>query len=637
MSCFFINNIYTVILIPMWIFVLIVLGRFFDIIQSKRVISILTIATSIYTVIMSLGALIYLIHNPNFVYDNSFSFLKIQNLEFDFGVYVDKLSVLMALTVGVVSFFVQLYSTSYMSKDKSFPRFFGYLNLFNFSMLGFVLSPNLFQNSVFWELVGAASYLLIGFWYKKPSASFAAKKAFIMNRIGDVGLLLGTITVSYFMYQYSSSVSLATVPYSDIADVGSYLVAYTNDFVFNLVCIFLILGSIAKSAQFPLHTWLADAMEGPTPVSALIHSATMVAAGVYLIARLYPIYSLSEPVMKFIAIIGITTAIMCAFFALSQNDLKRMLAYSTSSQLGLMFMALGVGELSGGIYHLLTHAYFKSRLFRCAGIVISSVSGANDIRFMGEIKKKLPLTAFCYLVGCIAISGICLSGYFSKEMIFTSICEQRHFVYAGLFLLVAFMTAFYMFRSYFIIFEGKNRCENEIKLPSLTLKIAIFIPMIITVCLGFLTYKIFPEFIYFGHSIPQHLLTFKPQILSLGFALIGVILAFLIYCVNIKIWIPKFIYKLSYNRFYIDDLYRLISDKLYAGVSEVCKFIDKYIFNGFVVFCTLFTRSLSWILSRMQTGNFQSYLAYSISFIALAFVGLMLAYTIIIQYGLSGG
>lgn len=634
---FFIENIYTIVLFPLWVFLLIILGKFFNIVQSRRVISLMTLVSTLYGIVFSIGCFLYLSKTPDFIYENSFNFIKIDDYSMNFGVYIDNLSAVMLLVVTTISFVVQLYSSSYMFKDKSFTRFFGYLNLFNFSMLGLVLSPNLFQNYVFWELVGVSSYLLIGFWYKKPSASNAAKKAFIMNRIGDLGLLAGTIAVSYFMYQYSSVSSLATVPFLNINDVGNYLYSYTNDAIFSIICILLLFGSIAKSAQFPLHTWLADAMEGPTPVSALIHSATMVAAGVYLIARLYPIFSLSNEIMNFIAIIGLVTALMCAYFAITQTDFKRILAYSTNSQLGLMFLALGAGAYAGGVYHLIIHAYIKSMLFLCSGIVIHCLHNQQDIKFMGGLRKYLPLTAICYLIGCFSITGLLFSGFYSKEMILKSILDNNHLFFAFGFLLVALMTSFYMFRSYFMVFEGDFKGSTLPDKSSFILNFSIVALIIPTLSVGFVTHKHFEKFIQLCNCLPQSTREINLALISISIAIIGLLLALVLYSTKIKpIKIPV-LYQLSFNKFYIDDFYNFLSLKLYYFIAKVCGIIDKYVVDGLVNLSGICVRSFSWIFSKMQTGNFQSYLSYSVVFIAIFFAGLMFAYTLIINYSLLSG
>lgn len=634
-SDFFIDNIYSVVLFPLWIFLVIILGRFFNVVLSRKIISLMTLASTLYGVVFAIGSFLYiLINSPAYIYENSYTFLKIFDYNLSFGVFLDNLSVTMLLIVTTISFIVQLYSSNYMFKDKSFPRFFAYLNLFNFSMIGLVLSPNLFQNYVFWELVGVSSYLLIGFWYKKPSVSNAAKKAFLMNRIGDFGLLAGTIAVSYFMYQYSSTASLASVPFASINDIGTYLYSYTGNNIFIIICVLLLFGAFAKSAQFPLHTWLADAMEGPTPVSALIHSATMVAAGVYIIARLYPIYSLSDGIMNFIAIIGLFTALICAYFAITQNDLKRILAYSTNSQLGLMFLALGAGAYSGGIFHLVTHAYFKSMLFLCAGIVAHSLLDQQDIRFMGGLRKYLPLTAICYLVGCISISGILFSGFYSKEMILTSLLGNSHYIFTIGFLIVSLMTAFYMFRSYFVVFEGEFRGENEPHKPSFILNFSISILAIFTVLTGTLVHGNFPKFIKFGNAVQHTPEIVNPLFVSMSVALAGLLLAWIFYNTKVKpIKLPG-LYKLSYNRFYIDNFYDFISEKLYYTFARICAFVDKYFVDGLVILAGLNVKACSWLFSKLQTGNFQSYLTYTVIFLATVFFGLMFAYTLFVNYSL---
>lgn len=638
-SDFFVNNVYTVVLFPLWIFLIIVMGRFLNVVQSKKIISFITLASTLYGVVFSLGIFFYMLKTPDFVYENSYQFLKIGDYNLNFGIYIDNLSVIMLLLITTISFVVQLYSSNYMWKDRSFPRFFGYLNLFNFSMIGLVLSSNLFQNYVFWELVGVSSYLLIGFWYKKPSASNAAKKAFLMNRIGDFGLLAGTVAISYFMYQYSSQASFATVPFLNISDVGNYLYSYTNNIIFNIICFLILLGSFAKSAQFPLHTWLADAMEGPTPISALIHSATMVAAGVYLIARLYPIYSLSDGIMNFIAIIGLFTALICAYFAITQNDLKRILAYSTSSQLGLMFMALGCGAYSGGLFHLVTHAYFKSMLFLCSGIIIHSLAEQQDIRFMGGLRKYLPITATCYLIACISISGLLFSGFYSKEMILSELFANGHQIFAIGFLFVALMTVFYMFRSYFVVFEGNFKGSSVPEKPDSLLIFCIVILALITIFLGFFAHNNFGKFVLLGSFIAQVHMTLNPVYISLSVALIGLVCSFIFYNTKHKAIKIPILYKLSYNKFYIDNFYDFLSKRMYYAISKICALFDKYIIDGLVILACLNVRAFSWVFAKMQTGNFQSYLAYAVVFLAMIFAALMYAYSAIVNYGLvsNGG
>ena len=370
------------------------------------------------------------------------------------GTLLDPLSAMMLVVVTLVSFLVHLYSLGYMEEDPGLARFFMYLGLFTFSMLGLVVSPNLFQMYIFWELVGLCSYLLIGFYTTKPEANQACKKAFVVNRVGDLGMFLGILFLSYY---------LGTSDFSVIAaHLGQWPLFGPAWLPLGGVALLLFCGAVGKSAQFPLHVWLPDAMEGPTPVSALIHAATMVAAGVFMVARVYAVFdaslmgSVNAPLV--VACVGGFTSLFAATIACTQFDIKRVLAYSTLSQLGYMVMALGAGGLgvTAGAFHLFTHAFFKALLFLGAGSVIHAVH-SNDVRAMGGLRRKMPITGISFLVASLAISGIFpFAGFFSKDMILAAL-KDAHLT--GLYVLaacVAFLTAFYMFRLYFLTFEGQE-------------------------------------------------------------------------------------------------------------------------------------------------------------------------------------
>ncbi|HEV7300988.1 MAG TPA: NADH-quinone oxidoreductase subunit L [Tepidisphaeraceae bacterium] len=385
----------------------------------------------------------------------------------DVGVYIDSLTIAMFATITTVATFVHIFSLGYMADDARFHRFFAYLGLFCFSMLGLITAGTLLQMFVFWELVGLCSYLLIGFWYERKSASNAAMKAFIMNRVGDVGFLVGIGLLVYHLCHTSLPLlwmqlgGAGTMAPTDAAAGGfSYL-------TLTIIGLCLFLGAVGKSAQIPLHTWLADAMEGPTPVSALIHSATMVAAGVYLMARVFPM--LTPDAKLVIAIVGVTTLTFGALVALVQNDIKRVLAYSTMSQLGYMILAIGIGSWVGALFHLVTHAFFKSLLFLGAGSVIHAMHHEQDMRQYGGLSRRLPITSLAFAIGVIAIAGTpFFSGYYSKSMILTHAAaygiaaegEGRAWANWLLFILptaVAFLTAFYMARCWMLTFAGRPR------------------------------------------------------------------------------------------------------------------------------------------------------------------------------------
>ncbi|MBR8838260.1 MAG: NAD(P)H-quinone oxidoreductase subunit 5 [Stigonema ocellatum SAG 48.90 = DSM 106950] len=380
------------------------------------------------------------------------------NFHLNMGYSIDHLAALMLVIVTTVAFLVMVYTDGYMAHDPDYVRFYAYLSLFGSSMLGLVVSPNIVQIYIFWELVGMCSYLLVGFWYDRKAAADAAQKAFVTNRVGDFGLLLGILGLFWATGSFEFDVIGDRL--TELVRTGSL-----SNVLAVLFAILVFLGPVAKSAQFPLQVWLPDAMEGPTPISALIHAATMVAAGVFLIARMYPVFEYIPAVMNVIAFTGAFTAFLGASIAITQNDIKKGLAYSTISQLGYMVMAMGVGAYSAGLFHLMTHAYFKAMLFLGSGSVIHGMEAvvghdpalAQDMRLMGALRKYMPMTATTFLIGCLAISGIPpFAGFWSKDEILGKTFEANPFLW-GVGWLTAGITAFYMFRMYFTTFEGQFR------------------------------------------------------------------------------------------------------------------------------------------------------------------------------------
>ncbi len=374
-------------------------------------------------------------------------------LKIDLGILIDPLSAVMLLIVTGVGFLIHVYSVGYMHDDRDYSRFFAYMNLFIFSMLLLVLANNFLFLLVGWGLVGLSSYLLIGFWYQNMSALLAARKALIMNVIGDVGIMLA---IFLMVRQWG------TLTYNGV--FAKVQALHSGDHVVTALCLLLLLGSIAKSAQIPLHTWLPDAMEGPTPVSALIHAATMVTAGVYLIARCHVLYDQSPFSAGVVAIIGAVTALVAATIALVQMDIKRVLAYSTMSQIGYMFLGVGIGAYSSGMFHLMTHAFFKALLFMGAGSIIHALGGEQDLRRMGGLRRKLPTTFALFTVGVIAISGIPpLSGFWSKDEILTHAAARGdwHLILWGMGVATAGLTVFYMFRMWYLAFYGRSRVDKD--------------------------------------------------------------------------------------------------------------------------------------------------------------------------------
>lgn len=395
-------------------------------------------------------------------YTRIFEWAAAGNFHLTMGYTIDHLTAMMLVVVTTVAILVMIYTDGYMSHDPGYVRFYAYLSLFGSSMLGLVVSPNLVQIYIFWELVGMCSYLLVGFWYDRKAAADACQKAFVTNRVGDFGLLLGILGLFWATGSFDFAVMGERL--GELVENGSL-----SNFLACLFAILVFLGPVAKSAQFPLHVWLPDAMEGPTPISALIHAATMVAAGVFLIARMYPVFEHVPAAMGVIAFTGAFTAFLGATIAITQNDIKKGLAYSTISQLGYMVMAMGVGAYSAGLFHLMTHAYFKAMLFLGSGSVIHGMEGvvghnpvlAQDMRVMGGLRKYMPVTAITFLIGCLAISGIPpFAGFWSKDEILSAAFSANPLLwFVGY--VTAGITAFYMFRMYFSTFEGGFRGTDQ--------------------------------------------------------------------------------------------------------------------------------------------------------------------------------
>ncbi len=548
--------------------------------------------------------------SPEQVFEMSFRWLDMPGLNVDMGILVDPLTAVMLIVVTTVALLVQIYSLGYMEGDPGFASYFAYQSIFAGSMLGLVVANNFGQIFVFWELVGMCSYLLIGFWFGRNSAKNAAIKAFVTNRVGDFGFLLGILFLM---------IVFGTLNYGELA---SQIAGYENMAILLPIAILLFFGPVGKSAQFPLHVWLPDAMEGPTPVSALIHAATMVAAGVYLIARAFFIFSSVPQAMVLIAVVGGFTALLAASIALVQYDIKRILAYSTLSQLGYMVMAMGIGAMTAGMFHLMTHAFFKSLLFLAAGSVIHALHDEQDIFKMGQLSKKMPITTWTFVIGALALAGIPpLAGFWSKDEILLGAFAGG---YTGLYVLgslVAFMTAFYMFRLIFVAFFGSNTNGHEAHESSPVMTVPLIILAFFSIVAGFVGSPFMNNI--FGHfvtapGVAHHEVSVPIMVVSSSLALAGIFLAWLIYqkqvisAASIKQRFSR-IYKVLYNKFYIDELYAWLGKIFVDGTARVLEWIDIKIVNGIVNSLAGFTGWTGRTLGYVQNGQVQTYALFLFS------------------------
>ncbi len=544
-----------------------------------------------------------------------------ERLHIDLGILLDPISVMMLVVISTVSLMVHIYSLGYMKGEKGFQRYYSFLSLFTFSMMGLVLATNIFQMYIFWELVGVSSYLLIGFYYTKPEAVAASKKAFIVTRFADLFFLIGILLLSFFTQTFDFEAIMG----GDGSILSSALgTTFLGASALTWAMALVFIGAAGKSAMFPLHVWLPDAMEGPTPVSALIHAATMVVAGVFLVARLFPIYiGFTPEVLQGIAYVGAFTALFAAIIAVVQTDIKRVLAFSTISQIGFMMVALGVStsmkltpEDHGGLgymasmFHLFTHAMFKSLLFLGAGSVILAVN-SNDMKDMGGLRKHLPITHVTFLVACLAIAGIPpLSGFVSKDEIVTA--AYQFSTGMGIWMTVtAGFTAFYMFRLYFRIFWGKEyRGEVKPKESPRSMTYPLIFLALITLVGGFIP---FGQFVTADGAPYTIKLNSTVAIISVVVALVGIGLATLLYRKEEKraSWLPSRsggLYKAAYNRFYIDDAYLFVTKKIiFNNISRPLAWFDRHVIDGAMNGLAWITNRTSDAIKGFQSGSLQWY------------------------------
>jgi len=604
---------------------------------SKNLVGVIACGTVLAAFIISAGLFFEsLAAGAKPVTINLFSWIYAGNLNIPFSFLIDPLSIVFLLIITGVGFLIHLYSIGYMHDDEGFSRFFAYLNLFIFFMLLLVMGSNYLIMFVGWEGVGLCSYLLIGFWFKNTAYNNAARKAFVMNRIGDLGFLLGIILIY---------ITFGSISYSEVFHSARGFAS--DQSVMTVITLLLFVGAIGKSAQIPLYTWLPDAMAGPTPVSALIHAATMVTAGIYMIARSNILFTLAPFTMEVVACVGIVTALFAATIGLAQNDIKKVLAYSTVSQLGYMFLALGLGYFTGAVFHVATHAFFKALLFLGAGSVIHAMSGEQDIRRMGGLKKALPITFFTFAVGTLAISGIPpFAGFFSKDEILAHAFAASPLLWF-LGLLGSVMTAFYMFRLFYLTFfrdfRGTEKQKHHLHESPKTMTIPLMVLAGLSVVGGFMGV---PESLGGGHALKAFLapvfadseMRSLPTELSAGteyglmaFAVI-ILVSVILFARNLylnRAQLPAEegeeitpLHKVVYNKYYVDEIYENVITKPINWISEqVYKVIDLRIVDSLVNFVGKTVNWSSATLRYIQAGNIGFYIfAMVLSIILILFL-----------------
>lgn len=612
------ENAWLIPLFPLVSFILLLLiGK-----KLKERCAYVGILLTFISLIFSVMVLIDRLYMSTFKVERTW--LTIGEFSIQVGFEVTPLNALMLVIVSTVSLLVHMYSKAYMKGEKRFSVFYAYLGFFTFAMLSLVLSTNLLQLYVFWELVGVGSFLLIGFYYHKEEAKEAAKKAFIMTRIGDIGLFMGIILLFWEVGSFNYDEIFAAVSAGTISPT-----------MITLTSLLLFVGAIGKSGQFPLHSWLPDAMEGPTPVSALIHAATMVAAGVYLVATMFPLFSASSFALTVVATVGGFTALFAASIALAQTDIKRILAYSTVSQLGYMMLALGSAGYVAGVFHLMTHAFFKALLFLAAGSVIHTIH-IQDVQKLGGLWKTMKMTGVFFLIGTLAISGVpLLSGFFSKEEILIATWNDGRYVLFIVALLTAFLTAFYMFRLFFLIFAGEKQPQSHKTTPSsLFMTVPMGVLAFLAVCSGYVNTHWFGTFLGDWLTADQQWLdashTEAPlwiMLVTVLLSSLGIGLAYLMYKRQTvsKSWgsqsFPTMT-RILLHHYYVDEFYKATFIKSGKVISLTFYYIEKFVVQGLISFIVGLIAIASQTGARVQNGQVQRY--GLVAFVGLAFFILLL-------------
>ncbi len=563
---------------------------------SKALVNAIAVGSVLLSFVWALKTVLAL--GDSRFFEHEFNWIVAGGLQIGCDFAVDRLTAVMLLVVTGVGSLIHIYSIGYMAHEGGYYRFFAYLNLFMFFMLTLVLAANYLLLFVGWEGVGLCSYLLIGFWFHKKSATNAGNKAFIVNRIGDFGFLLALLLIV---------VNFGTPDFAIVFQA----VHAKPETLLTTIALLLLVGAVGKSAQFPLYVWLPDAMEGPTPVSALIHAATMVTAGVYMVARSFPIYLRAPQALEVVAYIGLFTAAFAATIGLAQNDIKKVFAYSTVSQLGYMFLGLGTGAFSAGIYHLMTHAFFKALLFLGAGSVIHALSGEQDMRNMGGLRKKIPVTFWTLLLASVAIAGVPpFAGFFSKDAILVAAYHHAPWMYwAGT--ITAGLTAFYVFRAMFMTFFGEYRGHEHPHESPAVMTIPLSVLAFLSVVGGFINIPVWLEKFFPAAEVPED---FSLVLISVVAGVAGIGLAYAMYIVkpgladSISSSLGG-LYRLVYNKYYVDEIYAATVVKPIVSGSRVVLWrgVDAGLIDGAVNGVGSRSQGLGSLLKCFQSGNIRSY------------------------------
>ena len=606
-----IENLSSLIFCPVWVAIIIMFIRVFGVKLHKRNTLIFSLIATILVGIFCTYGVFYSFSSPT-IYVN-LNFLRIENLNFNLGVEIDLMNSFVGLIISIITLIIYVYSWFYMKKDKTISRFYSLMNLFNFSIIGFIFSANMFQTFMCWELMGVISYLLVGFFYNNELVSKDAKQMFLINIIGDISLLFGFISVSSIIVSFSNDISLISLPYNELENIRMYLISSIPPETYRIICTSFVVAGVIKSAQFPINSWLINAMSAPTPVSALIHSSTLVVAGAYLLIKIFPLLVIDSILMKSLVIIGVTTAIICSLFALFQTNIKKLLAYSTSAQFGLVFISIGCMNPIIAIMYIISHALIKSLLFITSGIAIKFFN-SQELDKMSELRKHLPIVALCFIIGGLGLSGLGFCGLNAKYLIMDLYAKDSStFI---IFTIISVLTTLYIFKSYFKIFEGKAEIEHVSHKPQFN-NTEYNIGIICTIMLSILT--ILATFLFpVSHVCWLYLIC----IITLG-------VSYYLYNSKQKQKKIPIINNLLLNGIYLDKFYTLCETYIYNNFAKIIYFIDEYLVGGFEKCINKIIKKSYKKLNKLQSNNPQTYIIYGVYLFIMIILIFLICYLLI--------
>lgn len=637
-----IQNLWMLLILPLLATFFTCIPNAYVSLPKRRITLFLAIFSSGLSMLLTLFCLKYLQNNPGDFFESNITFLNAGIFKIHLGVLLDNVSAYMLGVLYPISLAVIVFSYKYMKNEEGFSRYFAYLNMLVFSMTGLILSTNLIQSCIFLELIGLFSYLSIGFYYKKPETQRAARKTFLIFKIGDFAIFASILGFAYFLLQDIENLLYPILSLNDVSSWGLMAYVQLGPGLYAALCLLAALAALVKSAQVPFQMWISDASDAPAPLSALINGAITITAGIYLLIRIYPAMILSPIALKTIAAVGIITAIMCAAIALVQSDIKKILSFSTASQAGIMLAALGCGAYSGTVLHLGMHGIAKAMMFLIAGIIIHKTFTRN-IKFLGGLREYTPILAAGWLLGCISITGIFFSGFYSKEMILSHIYGSGQFVYLSLIIIAILLTVLYLFRSYFLIFEGQYKGSYDFSIdedkPYDGINLFMLIPSAFLAFLcAFLGGFVAPNFQRYVFIIKQKFyLTRHPELEISMFIICGIIIYFMwqIYTLKkFKIKRIRLIYKFIVLQFYIVKFFEYVYKILIKGIAKIIKVLDKYVISGFYLLIGQVARFGGYLTLRLQNGSINSYIFCFFAFILAILICTTMVYLKgLMQYG----